>query len=505
MGKKFPYRDCSGEEQRDISFQLLLKYIKEYVYPYSPHYRRLFKENGIDVRQLKTYEDFLKIPITTKEDNLKDPRSFILQPSISGQESAYETEHLSKMKQIGYVVETLKTRYARDKYGPDRSFKEKVRQTALREWFPIHFQASGGTTGVSSSTVYTHKEVMPGGAFPSCSSTYCIIRGMEPDAMVLNIMPGVPHLGFYQSFMTMFTEGFSVFNTFGGKGIPTERQVEIASKQDFTGMLGITSYIYYWLGVAKKLIDEGVVSPITSFKIAFCAGEPMNDEYVQKIKERFAAIGSDAKVIEIYGSTELKVAFYECDTGSKPHINPEYFFVECLDPETKQPVKWGEPGVFVFSHIGWRGTVFLRYWTGDLIQGGLSWDKCNSCGLVMPRLNTPIVRAEHDFTKIKGARVLYLDMLNSVRNVPGVKLFHIRLTKERVEDQYSRDWVCVYVTKTEEATEEKIKEAINKRMKIETEVVPSEIIFEDYDALTARLFDRTGIKADWLIDERPVT
>jgi phenylacetate-coenzyme A ligase PaaK-like adenylate-forming protein len=499
----FPYRDCTGDEQREMSFDLLLKYIREYVYPYSPYYRKLFKENGIDPARLNTYEDFLRVPITTKEDNLEDPRSFILQPSIAGQESAYDTAHLSKKKLAKYAVRTLGTRYARDKYGPGRSFKDKVRQTALREWFPIHFQASGGTTGASSATVYTYDEVMPGGAFCNASNLFWFIKGFDTSIMLLNVMPGVPHLGFYQSFLAMFMEGNSVFNTFGGRGIATERQVEIASKGDFAVMVGITSYISHWLDVAKKMIDEGTVLPITSFRMAFCAGEPVNAEYAEKIKSQFAAIGcGDTMVGEIYGSTELKVAFYECDTGSKPHVSPEYFFVECLDPETRQPVNYGEPGVFVFSHIGWRGTVFLRYWTGDLVQGGISWDKCRHCGLVMPRLNTPIVRAEHDFTKIKGARVLYLDLQNSVRNVPGVKLFQVVITKENPEDPYTRDWVRVFVTKTEGEPEERLKAEIARKMKAETEISPSEIVFEDYDALMERLFQRTGLKADWLIDER---
>lgn len=501
--KEFPYRKCTGERQKELSFKLLLRYINEYIYPYSPYYRKLFKENKINPGNIKTYNDFMNIPFTIKEDTVKDPRSFILQPSIAGQESAYDTAPLSRGKMIQYIIKTLGAQYTRDKYGPRRSFKEKVRQTALEEWFPVHFQASGGTTGISSTAVYTYQEIIPGGAFLNASGSYNFVKNIGPGKRFLNIMPGVPHLGYYQAFLGTLLGGYSIFNTFGGAGIPTERQVEIASKGGFDAMVGITSYIYYWLDVANKLIKAGKVPPITSFATCFCAGEPMNAEYTSRLKDMFAGIGcSNVDIIEVYGSTELKLAFYECVSGSKPHVSPDYFFIECLDPETRKPVKEGEPGVLVFSHIGWRGTVFLRYWTGDLLRGGIIWNECPNCKLTIPRLNTPIVRAGRDFTKIKGARVPYLKLQDAVRHIPGVDLFHVLITKAQLDDPLSRDIVKIYVAKTENVSEEKIREEITKSMKMETEISPSEIIFEDYDLIKSRLFARTGIKADWVIDER---
>ncbi len=499
----FPYRKCTTERQKDLSFKLLLKYVNDYVYPYSPHYRKLFKENSINPGDIKNYDDFMKIPFTTKEDTVKDPISFILQPAIQGQKSAYDTAHLSRNKMLQYLVKTLGAHYARDKYGSKRSFTEKVKQTALAEWLPIQFQASGGTTGISSTTVYTYDELKPGGVFPNAAGCYYLIKNINPTTRFLNIMPGVPHLGYYQGYLGALLAGTGVFNTFGGAGIPTERQVEIASKGNFELMLGITSYIFYWLDVANKLIKLGKVPPIKSFTTCFCAGEPMNNEYRVRLKNMLANIGSqNVDIIEVYGSTELKVAFSECTSGSKPHVMPDYFFIECLDPETKKPVKDGEPGVLVFSHIGWRGTVYLRYWTGDLLQGGITWNECPHCRLTIPRLNTPIVRAGRDFTKIKGARVPYLKLQDSVRDIPGIAIFHILITKEQMDDPFSRDIVKVYVSKDDSISAEAIKEEITKRMKMETEISPGEIIFEDYESIKSRLFARTGIKADWVTDER---
>ena len=65
----------------------------------------------------------------------------------------------------------------------------------------------------------------------------------------------------------------------------------------------------------------------------------------------------------------------------------------------------GRPGVLVWSPIDWHGTEILRDRSGDLIEGGTKWDGCPGCGLVVPRLFGPFRRLEHDFIKVRGARV----------------------------------------------------------------------------------------------------
>ena len=58
--------------------------------------------------------------------------------------------------------------------------------------------------------------------------------------------------------------------------------------------------------------------------------------------------------MECYGAAELRAAFPECDERTGMHLDPEFYFWEVLDPHTMDPVRWGEPGVLCFSHIGWR-------------------------------------------------------------------------------------------------------------------------------------------------------
>ncbi len=491
--------EWTPEEQREYSLAKLIKYIKDYVYPYHPYYRKLFKEQGIDPDKLRSYDDLRRIPITTRADTAADQKAFILQPKV--EDSAYDVEDLGKSKELKYAWQTLTTRYVRDLYGKPRSFRERVEQTALGEWNPIHYHMSGGTTGLPSMATYTNHDMK--NVIPYLAGMLYLF-GWEPKMRGLNMFPGLPHLAFFQVVFAELTvdHGASLFHTCGGKAIPTEKQVVIASMLPFDMYIAIPSYMTYWLKTAAQLIEMGVPKP-APVKFAVLAAEPLSDEYRDKLKDQFEKIGSpDVKIIEGYGSTELRAAFFECGEKTGLHLNPEFYFWEVLDPETKEPVKWGEPGVLCFSHINWRGTVLLRYWMGDLIQGGVVWDKCLSCGLTMPILRPPIGRAERDFTKIKGARVPHMNFQNAIRRVDGVESFQVIITKEDEEDVASRDRVIVYVSVGEDVDAETVKAGITKQVKIDTEISPDEIHVELPDQIEKRLFERTGLKAEWVVDNR---
>jgi phenylacetate-coenzyme A ligase PaaK-like adenylate-forming protein len=163
----------------------------------------------------------------------------------------------------------------------------------------------------------------------------------------------------------------------------------------------------------------------------------------------------------------------------------------------------GHEGVLTFSHIDFRGTVLIRYYTGDLIKG-VVWNKCEHCGHTGPRLLTPLCRAVKDFTKIKGSRVNLLDLQTAIRSTAGVESFHVVITKEKADDPFSRDWVRVHVVKKADATEESIVPAMKKNVKLDCEISPSEIVFNAPEEVERMLFARTNLKADWIVDERQV-
>ena len=498
----FPYRDISSEEQRKFSQQKFIQFLRDIVFPYHPYYRKLFKEFGLHPEDMKSDEDIRQIPLTEKKDLAANPDQFILQPNFPEKRKHQETEEISSVLYRGYREQAEKEIFYRDIFGGERKEEERVYQAFLREWMPIHFQRSGGTSGLASWSCYTFNEIQR--VYSKMGAMQYVIRGFEPYTKILNLFPGAPHLGIYQMLIAPLLDGWPSFNTFGGKATPTETSIELAARENFRAICSLPSYLTYWLETAMKMLADRRISPLETFEFAICAGEPMTPAYVARLKSQFEALGSRTRIIECMGSTELKSGFFECDEGTKLHLNPEFYYWEVLHPETREPVPWGEPGVLVFSHIDWRGTVLLRFWTGDYVTGGVVWDECPRCGLVGPRAVTPITRAAKDFVKIRGARVELLDLQTAVRKCREVESFQIRIGKEDEKDSFSRDWVKIYVAPRPGYSEEQVRIAVEERVRRDTEVTPNEIIFLTGKEVEEKLFARTGIKADWIVDERKI-
>lgn len=489
-----------AEKQKKWGERRLLEYVKSHALTYHPFYRRKCKELGLGAHNLNSYEDFLKFPVTTKDNLVGDSLAFILQPEFPGRTPLYENmAPIRKADLLKYAWRAMRRPLPPATTIEDRAFRRRVEAEARREWFPIHFHASGGTTGNPSPAVYTHHDIFNVVPNIVVMSAWC---GLLPEQKTINLFPAAPHLAFFQVVFSQLMTAGSVFHTCGGSVIPTERQIQIVERLGFENVVAIPSYLTHWLDVAGKMRARGEIKKIDAIKRAVVSAEPMNPAYRDRLKSQFAAIGSEnVTIIEGYGMTEMKGAFYECSEGSGIHLNNEHYFWEVLDPETKQPVPDGHEGALTFSHIGYRGTVLIRYYTGDLIKG-VTWSKCERCGRMGPRLLTPLCRAVKDFTKIKGSRVNLLNLQTAIRSSEGVESFHVVITKENKEDPFSRDWVRVHVAKKAGARDELIAASIKKNVKLDCEISPSEIVFNAPEEVQSMLFSRTNLKADWIVDER---
>lgn len=497
-------------EQREASFKRLVEYIREVVYPYHPYYRRLFKEHGIDPARIRTPADLARIPVTYKDDYRPDPIAFILQPTVPGKEPLYDTARIGGKFLAKYALQGI-ANYPRDysslyrtNYGESFAYR-KIGRRLAQEWLPIHFHASAGSTGDPTPAVYTYRDLHKNAA--ETASAFWLGRHVRWDMRALNIFPGAPHLAFFQVIMGKWLGGSSGFDTFGGKVVPTERQIQLFQEGGFEAIIAIPSYLVYWLRRALEMVRSGEVEPLSKLFIGLVAAEPLSDSLRNYIKDMVLAIGGreDFMLCQGYDMTEMKVAFYECTERSNIHLNPKYFYWEVVDPETCEPVPEGEPGVLVFSHIDWRGTSFLRYYTGDLIAGGVRWERCVNCGLTYPKMFPPIMRAKKDFTKLKGTRVSLPDLVSAVRDTAGVYQFQAVLDKEVPGDEFSRDWLVIRVAAEDGHEPAAVAAAVKKNVKGVTEVTPDEVVIEaDREKLELELFEKTGIKAEYVVEKRPV-
>ncbi len=499
--------------QQTLAARHTIAYVREYVGRYHPFLRKFYRDAGVDLSQLKTIEDFCELPLLEKKDLQSDPLMFILRPSIPGGvplPEGYDTEPLPKATLFKYALQAA-TGIPRDPVYAVRHdpLRERMRRIGSLEWLPIHTQVSTGSTGDPTPVTFTSYDLRH--VLREIAALVVQPKNPPPDYLPfdwqerrMSLFPGAPHMAFYGPLLAKLLVGTPSFETFGGAVIPTEKQISIFVNGDFHSLFAIPSYLVYWLRKAIALQRDGKVGPLKTLRRVILGAEPVSEalrEYIRKLAEE-AGAKPGLRIVQTMGMTEMKWTNVECCERSGVHLNPKYFYWELLHPETRKPVKPREPGVLVFTHVGWRGTVLVRFWTGDLIKGGMTWDRCEYCGWTFPRIFPPVCRADKDFIKLKGARVDLSLLTEVVRDTPGVRNFQMSLESED-GSAFSRDRLIVHVIAEAGVLPSDLERSLNERIKHHTEVSPDRVIFEqDELEFERRLFARSSVKAEYVVERR---
>jgi phenylacetate-CoA ligase len=75
----------------------------------------------------------------------------------------------------------------------------------------------------------------------------------------------------------------------------------------------------------------------------------------------------NARVVELYGSTETMLLGTSCPAGTL-HLETALVHAEILDARRPAPVAAGEPGRLVVTTLGVEGSPLVRYDTGDIVR-----------------------------------------------------------------------------------------------------------------------------------------
>ena len=176
-------------------------------------------------------------------------------------------------------------------------------------------------------------------------------------------------------------------STGGGKTMGTEGNVRLIDKIDPDAIISMPTFLYH-------LLQEGAAkgSKWKNLKRLVLGGEKVPNGMRRKLKALCAEMGAkEVAIMSTYGFTEAKIAWTECmpPDGEAPsgfHAYPDMAFVEVIDPKTGERVPDGQPGEIVVTPLDARGTVVLRYRTGDLIEHGITYEPGPYCGRTCPRL-----------------------------------------------------------------------------------------------------------------------
>jgi len=462
----------------------LVDYWEKYLLRYSEYYRSVGVSNPLPDGD--PWEYVQSFPITHKKDFAGSEDAFLLKAKGPG---APKDWALADVESAG-VTTRLTGSLRVDVEDPEEAFRH--------EWLPIHFQRSGGTTGQALTTSYTQYDIF--GPFRDSAEYLYRVTGVLPTDRVMNLCPAAPHLGIYATLILPLLIGQPNFNTFGGRVLPTGDQLLIADQFRPNAIIGITSYVGHWLRMLGTAVQSGQLAGLSSLRRVICVGEPVGTALRARLRDLANAGGArDIAVLEGMSSTEMRSAgFYECAEGSGMHVDDARFFVELLNPETRAAAEPGEPGILVWSHIGWRGHALARYWTGDYVARGLTLGECPSCGRYGQRLLGPISRYERDFTKVRGAIVEYTSLVEALQSVPQILNFQVILNKATPSDPASRDEMEILVGSEPNAVK---REEVVSAVRRASEITPDRVRFLGPDDVERKLFARK-LKAELIIDDR---
>jgi phenylacetate-CoA ligase len=215
-----------------------------------------------------------------------------------------------------------------------------------------------------------------------------------------------------------------------GGNMTTEARVRMLVECDATVVCSTPTYALRMAQEARKL---GIDLPGSSVARLILSGEPAGSIPATKalIEEQWGAKAGDTA-----GMTELgTIMMFECsEQPGGAHLIEDHYLEEVVDPDSGEPVGYGELGERVVTSFG-RGFIpVLRYRTGDLVCRVPS-DRC-SCGRGFDLYDGGIRGRVDDMKVVRGTNVYPRAVEAIVRRVADVEEFQIRLyTADGIRDE----------------------------------------------------------------------
>ena len=296
-------KECMSRDQMRVLQGKRLHKIVEYVYHHVPFYRSRLQEMDLTPDDIRTIDDIVKLPFTTKKD-LRDNYPFGLQAA------------------------------------PQNEI--------------IRIHASSGTTGNPTIVGYTRRDI---GVWTECMARCLTAYGVTRDDIVSVAYGYGLFTGGLGAHNGVEMVGASVVPASTGN---TEKLVRLIRDLGITGICCTPSYALY---LAETMDKMGVSRDQIHLRVGAFGAEPWTENMRTEIQERLGLKGYNIYGLsEVMGPS----VSYECSEQHGSHINEDHFFPEVIDPVTLQPLPDGETGELVFTTLTKEGMPVLRYRTRDL-------------------------------------------------------------------------------------------------------------------------------------------
>lgn len=354
----------AAEQIADFQDQKLregLVYLKDN----SPFYQRMFRENHIDINEIRTVADLTKLPFTEKKDLQLYNEDFLCVP------------------------------------------REKI----------IDYITTSGTLGEPVTFGCTDKD-LDRLAFNESKSFAC--AGVHPgDKVQLMTTLDKRFMAGMAYFLGLRKLGAGVIRV--GNGMP-RLQWDTINRLKPDTLMCVPSFILRLIEYAQ---ENGIDYRNSGIRRIIGIGEGLREQDLtlnllgQRIKSLW-----DVELFATYSSTEMGATFSECPYGCGGHLHPELVIVEIIGDDNK-PVADGEPGEVVVTTLGVEGMPLLRFRTGDICRKIVG--KCK-CGRSSYRLS-PIEGRKNNMIKLKGTTLYPPAIFDVLEGTPYVDIYLVEVSK----------------------------------------------------------------------------
>ena len=458
----------------------LRQYLAGTVLPFSAHYQALFKQLRLRPGMLRDFSCLERIPLSSKPDLLRAAREFILSPDeliLKRRPSEHPRRPHPRARNRNGGTRTRIPPPDDDQHHRPLSQARRFRLHRTRYQDPI-----GGRARDAHLRRAAHMRM-------------------------LNMFPFAPHLAFWQTHYAGMEFGVFMVSSGGGKALGTEGNLRLMRKIEPEVIIGMPTFIYHVLTAAA----EGGLRCAKLSKIVL-GGEKAPLGMRRRLRALAGELGAESiDVLPTYGFTEAKMAWTQCPCenprdNSGYHLSPDLGILEVVNPATGRQVPDGEPGEVVWTPLEARGSVVLRYRTGDIVSGGIVHGKCPHCGRNMPRLMGEISRTsemrEMRLEKLKGTLIDFNRLEHLLDDCEEVATWQLEIRKTN-DDPLELDELILHVQKADGASDEAVRARIEEHFAAETETHPNQVLFHSGEELRRMQGVGALIKEQRVVDHRP--
>lgn len=357
-----PFIETLGREAtRQIQlkkFQLML----EPILRSNSFYRRKLAKVGVrEPEDIRSFDDYRRLPFTTKE------------------ELSLDQSH-------------------NPPYGTNLTFPQR---------YYTHIHQTSGTTGEPLRWLDTDESWR---WWARCWNTVYHAAGVTAIDRIFFAFSFGPFIGFWSAY-----EGAQMAGalTIPGGGMSSLQRARAIMVHDVSVLICTPTYALHLAEVAR---EDGLDIANSNVRITIHAGEP--GASIPATKERIERAWG-ARCYDHAGATEVGAWGFECMVQDGIHVNEGEFITEIIDPASGEPADEGE---LVITNLGRVGTPVIRYRTGDHVRR--STEPCE-CGRTLLRLEGGVIGRVDDALIVRGVNVFPSAIENLVRRFPQVGEFAV--------------------------------------------------------------------------------